>query len=294
VSPEVTIFSAPKAFRGHVGIIQENAVRSWSRLRPTPTIVLFGADAATGAVEGIDGVRIVTDVATNSHGTPLLPDVFKRAAEMSSGDILAFVNTDILLSQRMLEAIAKTAAWSEQFLLVAQRVDVDVRGRFDFDGEADTRWRDLVATGKLHPAGGIDIFAFRRGQYAEMPPFAIGRTSYDNWLLWKSVSSGIPLVDATDFVKLVHQNHDYGHLPGVDVWNGEEAQQNRRWIAHWSNYYTISHSNWKMRADGEIVRATDWKYRLAGPRRLLSHAIRGARPLRRRLYSWRRARRYGS
>src|ERR1700687_5147464 len=39
--PVLTIFSAPKAFDGHVGIIQENAIQSWLCLRPKPKIILF-------------------------------------------------------------------------------------------------------------------------------------------------------------------------------------------------------------------------------------------------------------
>jgi hypothetical protein len=290
----LTIFTAPKPFRGHVAIIQDNAIRSWSRLEPAPRIILFGADAAGSEAARTVNAEVATDVATNSHGTPLVPDIFRRAEEMASGDVMAFANGDILLSQRVLEAIGLAASWSAKFLLVAQRVDVDVREPLDFEGESDPRWKAMVAGGKLHPAGGIDLFAYRKGQFASMPPFAIGRTSYDNWLLWKTVTSGVPLIDATEFVRLVHQNHDYHHVPGVDVWNGEEAQENRRLVEHWSNYYTIMHSTWKVRADGEIVRATDLKYRMARSSRIFSHAIRSIRPIRRRIYSWQRSRKFKS
>src|SRR5690348_3536359 len=173
--PAITIFSAPKPFRGHIGIIQDKAIRSWTRLRPTPKIILFGPEAATADVAGAE---VVTDVATNTSGTPLLPDIFRRAEAMAISDVMAFMNADILLSQRVLDAIGIAARWSDRFLLVAQRIDVDVREPFDFDGISDRRWVDLVASGKLHPAGGIDLFAYRRGEFPSMPPFAIGRTSY--------------------------------------------------------------------------------------------------------------------
>ena len=127
-----------------------------------------------------------------------------------------------------------------------------------------------------------------------MPPFAIGRTAYDNWLLWNTMDSGIPLVDATDYVTLLHQNHDYLHAPTVDVWNGKEARENRQWIKHWTNYYTIVNANWKLTADGRVVPATAWKYRTARPRQALSHALRSTRRLRTRLKTWRSALRYGS
>jgi hypothetical protein len=290
--PKVTIFSAPKAFQGHVGIIQENAIRSWLSLNPTPQIILFGDDAGTAEFARGLAVQVVTAVETNSHGTPLVSNMFSQADSLAAGDVLAFVSADIVLTQRAIEAARIAMEWSPRFLLVAQRHDADVRQVMDFDQGWERRWAaDAVAAGKLHSPGAIDWFVYPRGQYKDMPPFAIGRTSYDNWLLWHTVASGVPLIDATAFVTLIHQNHDYSHAT-VDVWNGEEARENRRWIRHWTNYYRITHSTWKIGADGHVAPATDWKYRLARPKQILSHALRATRPIRSRLRSWRLARRY--
>jgi hypothetical protein len=290
--PMLTIFSAPKAFSGHVGIIQENAIRSWLSLRPTPKIILFGDDAGTADFARGLGVQVVTTVETNSHGTPLVSNMFSQADSMAAGDVLAFVSADIVLTQRSIEAARIASQWSPRFLLVAQRHDADVRQLKDFDPGWEGRWAAAaVARSKLHSPGAIDWFVYPRGQYKDMPPFAIGRTSYDNWLLWHTVASGVPLIDATAFVTLMHQNHDYSHAT-VDVWDGEEARENRRWIRHWTNYYSITHATWKLGADGRVAPATDWKYRLARPKQILSHALRGTRPIRSRLRSWRLARRY--
>src|SRR2546430_1739717 len=70
--PPLTIFSAPKAFQGHVGIIQENAIRSWINLRPRPKIILFSTEAdLSDEVRRLD-FELITSVETNSHGTPLV------------------------------------------------------------------------------------------------------------------------------------------------------------------------------------------------------------------------------
>jgi hypothetical protein len=290
--PLLTIFSAPKAFRGHVGIIQDNAIRSWSRLRPAPRILLFANDEGTAEAAERLNAELVTQVATNSFGTPLVSDMFRQADSLAAGDVLAFVSADIILTQRAMEAIQIAAAWANRFLLVAQRHDVDIRQALDFNDDSAQRWRSLAATGKLHSPGAIDLFVFRRGQYAGMPPFAIGRTAYDNWLLWKTASSGIPLIDATEYFTLIHQNHDYSHAPTVDTWHGVEASDNRKWIEHWTNYYTITHANWKLGADGQIARATGWRYRMAGPRQAFSHVLRATRTLRSRIRTWRLSRRF--
>jgi hypothetical protein len=290
----LTIFSAPKAFRGHVGIIQENAIRSWSSLKPTPKIILFGDDAGTAEFAAELGVQVVTSVETNTHGTPLVSSLFSQADALAASEVLAFVNADIVLTQRSIEAARIAMEWSQQFLLVAQRHDADVRQLMAFEAGWENRWAaDAVAAGKLHSPGAIDWFVYPRGQYKDMPPFAIGRTAYDNWLLWKTVASRIPLIDATEFVTLIHQNHDYSHS-NEDTWLGREAQENRRWIQHWTHYFSIAHASWALGKDGRIRRATGWKYRMARPRQLISHVVRASRPIRTRWRSWRLARRYGA
>ncbi len=292
-SPLLTIFSAPKAFAGHVGIIQQNAIRSWLSLRPKPRVILFCTEAGTAEVLRDLDVDLVSEVETNSYGTPLVSDMFKQADALATSDVLAFVSADIILTHRTTEAARIATAWSPRFLLVAQRHDVDVRSLLDFDDQWEERWAaGAVDAGKLHSPGAIDLFLYRRGQYDHMPPFAIGRTSYDNWLLWNTVASRIPLIDATAFLTLIHQNHDYLHAQKVDVWDGAEARENRKWVKHWSNFYSIAHATWTMSGDGKIGPAVGWKYRMARPRQMLSHALRSSRGIRTRWRSWRFARRY--
>lgn len=237
----------------------------------------------------------ISAVETNSHGTPLLSNMFRQADTFAAGALLAFISADIILTQRIVDASQIAMRWSDRFLLVGQRHDVDVRRLLEFEDGWEERWATkAVARGKLHSPGAIDLFLYPRGQYEHMPPFAIGRTAYDNWVLWNTVDSGIPLIDATGFVTLIHQDHDYSHARTLDVWDGEEARENRQWIKHWTNYYGIAHATWTMGPEGRITPATGWKYRMARPRQLISHAFRASRRIRTRLRSWRFLRRYGA
>ena len=45
--------------------------------------------------------------------------------------------------------------------------------------------------------------------WGKIPDFIIGRPGYDNWLIWKARRSLIPVVDASESVKAIHQNHYY-------------------------------------------------------------------------------------
>lgn len=38
----ITFFSTPKPFRGHIGVIQRNAIRSWKLAHPDAEVILFG------------------------------------------------------------------------------------------------------------------------------------------------------------------------------------------------------------------------------------------------------------
>src|SRR2546423_15688866 len=173
--PPLTIFSAPKAFQGHVGIIQENAVRSWLSLSPQPQIILFSTEADLGDDMRRLDVEVITSVETNTHGTPLVSSMFSQADKLAAGDVAAFISSDIILTQATVDAARIAREWSPRFLLVAQRHDVDVRNRIAFEDGWEARWvQKALSEGTLHSPGAIDLFLYARGQYAEMPPFAIG------------------------------------------------------------------------------------------------------------------------
>ena len=40
----ITIFTIPKPFHEHNGVIQRNAIKSWIQLKPKCEIILFGDD----------------------------------------------------------------------------------------------------------------------------------------------------------------------------------------------------------------------------------------------------------
>jgi hypothetical protein len=45
----ITFFSTPKPFRGHIGVIQRNAIHSWRLVHPGAEVILFGNEE--GAAE---------------------------------------------------------------------------------------------------------------------------------------------------------------------------------------------------------------------------------------------------
>lgn len=226
----LTLFACPKALDGgHVETIQRNAITSWTLLPKTPEIVLFGEDSVERLAAEL-GVRYGSEVAATAGGAPRVDELLKAAERVSEAELFVYVNADIILLPDFVAAVSRMARRRAPFLLVGQRTDLDVDGFVDFANGWDGALRRRAAKeGVLHGTKGIDYFVYRRGFWADaVPPFALGRTAWDCWLLHHARSTHAALVDATAVVTAVHQNHDYSHVAGgaAEVWSGEEAARN--------------------------------------------------------------------
>ena len=226
-----TLFTMPKAFRGHFGRIQRNAILSWTRIQPRPEIILFGNEEGIAELASEAGLRHVTEVARNEYGTPLISDLFEKGQSLATHDVLCYSNADIILPRDFGQTIQSVASWRDRFLMVGSRFNVDLDEPEIYDSaEQEPRLLALVKS-QNHPIwrGALDYFVFPRGHFADIPPFAIGRGGWDNWLLWKTRSQSYPLIDATPVVLAIHQNHDYSYGVGPghkDMWTGEEWKRN--------------------------------------------------------------------
>ena len=212
----LTIFTTPKPFVDkHIITIQRNALRSWQAMGEAVEVLVIGNDEGVAENAEMLDVRHIPDVRCNSRGTPLISSMLSLAREHSSSPYLAIVNTDIILFPDMLQAIRDTTKARQEFVLIGQRWDMDVTEELPGGHEAFTSFKDQVKEkGSLHPPMGSDYFLFPRTCYTEIPDFAIGRAGWDNWFIFKSRWEGWALVDATQDITIVHQNHDYRHLPG--------------------------------------------------------------------------------
>ena len=252
----LTIFTIPKAFKGYTNVIQRNAIKSWMKLSPSPEIILFGNDKGTKEIAEEFGLTHIPDVNCNEFGTPQIDHLFNMAQQSASNDIIAYVNADIILFNDFIDAAGSVEDKSEKFLMVGQRWDVGITEHVNFD---DNQWsRRLLDRVKLegqqHGPTGIDYFVFKKDLWPTILPFAIGRTAWDNWLVAEALRQGAAVVDATDDVTVVHQEHDYAHLSGGkdEVWNGPEAKKNLAMAGGHESIRWISHLSIAL-VDGELV-----------------------------------------
>jgi len=225
----LTVFSAPKPFTNpHIDIIQRNAIQSWQHLGSDVDVILVGEEDGLAEVADEYGIRHLPDVARNEFGTPLVSSIFELARNACNSPLLTYVNADILLLPNFFEIALKVAAQTEKFLVVGQRWDLEVTSLLDFGSGWDSLlWADTHVRGALHAPSGSDYFIFPRELFTNMPPFAIGRAGWDNWMIFQAREFGWPVIDATHDLMIIHQNHDYSHLPGgVPHYDLEETKIN--------------------------------------------------------------------
>lgn len=243
----LTIFSCPKPFTGFVNIIQRNAIKSWTLLQPRPEIILIGDEEGIAEVCREFGLRHVPLVQRNERGTPLVSAVFDIGQSLASNPYACYVNADIILLDCFMQAFQRVVKLmgSSHFLSVGRRWGLELSEALDFK---DTRWdfklRDYARSrGSLGLPTGIDYFLFPKGLWKNIPPFALGRCHWDNWLVYSVYSRGIPVIDITQVTTTIHENHDYSHIPGGTEGLKKGIEMRRNWQLQ-GGYYSRIFNIW--------------------------------------------------
>ncbi|MBN1674474.1 MAG: hypothetical protein JXR37_25725 [Kiritimatiellae bacterium] len=211
-------------------------------------VILFGEGKGFAETAADLGIAHVPAVESSDTGIPFIRSMFAVAERQGRHDIQMYVNCDIVLLEDLAPALQRIRF--AKFLMVGQRWDMDITGPLAF---GDPRWaaelRDRARTeGARHRTSGVDYFAFRRGMWGELPPMVVGRVGYDNWLIWYARKRGIPVVDASDDVLAIHQNHDFSHVEGgrATVESGPDAQRNLSLVGDRRCLFDIHDADWRL------------------------------------------------
>ena len=227
----ITLFATPRDFSGIYKTIQENAFSSWRSLSPEIQIIIFGD--SVGAKENAIKINAeyVVNIKCSDKGVPLLSDLFIQADKLAKYPIMTFINADIILPNNFLESIVILSSSLDKYLMVGHRWDMDVEEKIKFDDLNHQKgfWNNAKDKSIKHNCTAIDYFIYKRNQWKNIPDFIIGRLGYDNWLIWNARRRFIPVVDASDFLMVIHQNHEsiyhtIKHNP--KQYNDKEANHN--------------------------------------------------------------------
>jgi len=274
----LTFLTTAKPFQGHSAIIQRSALESWRRLDPDIEIILLGDEPGVAEVCRELNLRYEPDVEHRENGTKTVRSIFIPGQQMARHEHICYCNCDIILTADFARAIRSVRSRFGKFLMVGRRWDLDVLHALDFS-LAD--WQGTLVQ-RAHREGfqrlhyNIDYFVFPRGLYSEFPDLVIGRNHWDQWLVWKAGAEGIPVVDASEAVCAVHQNHGYGYHPQgmAGVWNDEATRANFRAAGGRRHLHTIEDANYSLGPAGIQPNRFYWlapaKRRIRGAR----HALR--------------------
>jgi hypothetical protein len=250
----ISIFTIPKPFIGHSAVIQRNAIQSWLKLIPANQIYLFGNETGVSEIAHEFGLNQIADIRTTKLGTPLLSDAFFHVQETASTQRICYLNTDIILLPDFI--VGANCIDKQKFLMVGRRWNFDVDEPLNFDQGWEEKLRERVyQEGTLFSEAGIDYFLFPRGMIREFPDFAVGRPGWDNWLIYNIRSQRIPVIDATAEVMVVHQNHDYSHVPQAkkkDSYEGPEADENKKLIKSIDYLFSVNDATHCLR-NGKVI-----------------------------------------
>ena len=236
----LTIFTVPRSFDGAIGIIQTNAVKSWKLTFPEAKILFISDDDGVDEkARKLGGVHI-PGVQCNEYSTPMVADIFEKAQNHAHGSVLCYINSDIVMTYGFPAAIQRVGEF-EKFLMIGQRQDWYHPHPIDFSEGWQARiWQRAVKKGTLHGPTAIDYHVFTKGLYDKIPKFALGRRAWDNWLVMDVLRREVPVIDATDVIKVVH----IGKTTTKPL--TEEIRRNRSLSGEAGTWGRVNFATWKM------------------------------------------------
>jgi len=251
----ITIFTIPKPFvDSHIDIIQQNAIKSWMFLGPDVEVILVGNDIGVGEIAKKFGIKHIPNVLHSEFGTPLINSAFDLVRANSKSEFLVYLNADIILFKEFLNIFDFLP--KKEIVIVGRRTDLDVKELIPYE---DQNWErnlknKVKRSGKLHSAAGIDYFIFRRDSFKNLPTLIVGRVGWDNWLLAEARKRKMLIIDATDMILAIHQNHDDDKKRKI----GPEALHNISLIKNSIYGFTIEDADWRLTKDGLKKRWFYW------------------------------------
>ena len=213
----LTIFTTLKPLSvPHADNVQRNAIQSWMALAAPCEILLLGDDEGTAEIAAEYGLRHEPHIARlNNNSPPLANSIFTRGQELASFDLVMYINSDILLFNDFiptLESILEQKKNSSKpYLVIGQRLDLDLRERLDFQ---NPHWERLLRMevkrhAKIRFYNGFDYFIFRKSDWLkEMPAFTVGAEHFDNWLVYRARSVGMDVINATQGITAIQQEYE--------------------------------------------------------------------------------------
>jgi len=191
----ITFFTIPRPFNAKYMDNQYRAIMSWTRF--PGEVILFGDEQGTDDAAIDLNCRWYQDVnRMTTTGPPLIDSVFRDAQLAARYDLMCYINADILLNRANVHDImADVHSKVGDFMAIGRRWDISKIPPITIS---------VKPPGEYHCVHGEDYFFFTKGSIPFVPPFLIGRSAWDNWLVMDAQKRGLATVDVTDAIEAIH------------------------------------------------------------------------------------------
>jgi len=219
----ITIFTVPLPFLGSDKDNQCNAIKSWTLLNPRPEIILIGDESGVSEFAAENDIRHSPNIGYTVDGHISIASMFEIGQREASYDIVALVDSDIILMNDFLDTVSLYKD-TQKFLLGGYRRAIQIGSPLTFlpgwQQELKTRVTQHGHKFSKNAGAGSDYAVFRKGLFVDVPDFSLGLGHWDGWRMWYALQQGCELVDCTERVFAVHQNHPWR------VWRCEASKRN--------------------------------------------------------------------
>lgn len=252
----ITFFTTAKDFVDKNKTAQVNAIKSWKIANAEVEIILFGY--SEGAKEIAEELQLiyVPDIKTSHQGTPFINDMFEKASNLANNEICCFINADIIVYSKFVQSLLYIhKLLKTKYLVVGQRQNIDLDNEINFATNWEAEIESLVVKNGTMFAfneSGSDFFAFPKSQYkkGDIPDLIVGRPGWDLWMIYNGRLKGFKVIDLSDTITIVHQNHNYSHrkVKFDSYEQDEEALSNYKNLPEKERYlYTLPACNYSFR-----------------------------------------------
>jgi len=212
----IVYVTIPRSFIDTYLTPQVNALNMIRNYDPSANIVLYSDD---------DGVKDYAsknlyhapDVVIKKGRLPLVNEALKYCAINFPECYICYINSDMLLvgnTKELINYIDKR--FSGNFIATGYRCNLHIDTVIKSNEIPDLLTKcSCKKTKGRHSA--LDVFIFKSDIFRllSMPNFRVGRPGWDNWLAAKCRILGFALIDISNVVTLVHQEHPPAHVQGT-------------------------------------------------------------------------------
>jgi hypothetical protein len=185
---------------------QTNALLSWQHLKIKPEIIVFGDDQGVPEFCKAHSIKNVPVIKKNIKGIPLMNDIVNQGYTYCEDEqYVAYINADIVLLDDFCDTLAvfdKQYPNIKSCLLTAIRYNITNFKSLDFN----KNWRKKIDRfdGHWSLPNGVDLFVHKKGNFKDMPNFAIARFFFDSWMLDHAIKNFDMCVNMTATMKMYH------------------------------------------------------------------------------------------